>query len=120
MQKKILTALAVTLLGITMFTVPAHAGGQNYGTAWEEWGGTQWHGYVQVRASYNDGGCHAIQGYHRFTRQAGPYLDTGRMYTSRANGPWDTNLHSRHDWVWDSPLWGDRYTTRYNYNWFCH
>ena len=91
------------------------AGGKNNARAWETLAGAKWNGYIQVVGNYNDGGRYAYQGYHRFTRAAGPALDTGRMYTavaSRTSGA----VVSRQDSVWDSPLWGDKYTTKYNYN----
>lgn len=99
-----------------MTASPALAGGANHARSWETLAGARWNGYVQIKASYNDGGKHAKQGYHRFTRAAGPALDTGRMYTSKATSSRDTAVRSREDSVWDSPLWGDRYTTKYNYN----
>lgn len=113
-SRKLLFALA-TCLTVLMMAGIAQAGGVNYGKAWESYGGAVWNGYVQIRASYNDSGRHAKQGYQRFIRQAGPALDTGRMYTSRATSPSDSNIRSRQDWVWDSPLWGDKYTTHYYY-----
>lgn len=48
-------------------------------------------------------------------REAGPALDTGRLYTSTATSRYDRTVRSRTNSVWDSPLWGDRYTTRYYY-----
>lgn len=111
--KRNLTLLVV--IAALALTVPALAGGMNYAKAWETLGGARWNGYVQIQACYNDGGQHARQGYHRFTREAGPPLDTGRMYTSQATSPSDCTVRSRQDSVWDSPLWGDKYTTRYFY-----
>lgn len=99
---------------------PAYAAGPNYGTAWETNFGAQWHGKVNIQASYSDSGRHARQGYHRFTRAAGPSLDTGRVYTPQASSASDTRYHWNEMWVWDSPLWGDQFTTKYSYNfiWF--
>ena len=111
----------VTMTGIGMFAVaalsvaPLLAAGQNYGRSWEENAGTRIYGYVQFKASYNDGGRKAKQAYQRFRRDSGPSLDTGRMYTAQANSKKDTRVYSRTDWVLDSPLWGDAYTTRYFY-----
>lgn len=48
--------------------------------------------------------------------EAHPQLDTGRIYTNTSTGASDTRVHSREDSVWDSPLWGDKYTTKYNYD----
>ena len=106
-----LGAMAIVLLFAV--TIPALAGGMNYGHSWETWGGARVNGYVQIQACYNDGGQHAKQGYQRFMRDAGPSLDTGRLYTSQATSQWDCTVRSRQDWVWDSPLWGDKYVTRY-------
>lgn len=99
---------------------PAFAAGPNYGHAWDSSFGAKWNGKVQIQASYDDSGRHAKQGYHRFTREAGPALDTGRKYTPVASSRYDTSYHWNEMWVWDSPIWGDRYTTHYNYNfiWF--
>jgi hypothetical protein len=112
-------ALGIIAVAV-MFTVslPALAGGMNYSTAWETWLGARWNGYVQIQACYNDGGRHAYVGYHRFIRDAGPALDTGRMYTSQATSPQDCTVRSRQDSVWDSPLWGDQYTTRHYYGFY--
>jgi hypothetical protein len=114
MRKKIALGIIVVMLLFTV-TLPVLAGGMNYATAWETLGDARWNGYVQIQACYNDGGRHAKQGYHRFIREAGPALDTGRMYTSQATSPQDCTVRSRQDSVWDSPLWGDKYTTRYYY-----
>ncbi|MDQ0163270.1 hypothetical protein [Aeribacillus alveayuensis] len=103
------------LLTLSISLTPAHAAGKNYAKSWETLGGARWNGYVQIQASYNDNGRHAKQGYHRFMRDAGPSLDTGRLYTSKASSKKDTKIHSRKDSVWDSPLWGDKYVTRYYY-----
>jgi len=113
--------LTVTLIvTVLSMATPARASSPNYAVAWQTWGGAIWNGYVQIQASFNDNGRHARQGYHRFMREAGPALDTGRLWTSEATSPSDSRIHSRQDWVWDSPLWGDRYTTRYYWGflWF--
>lgn len=77
-------------------------------------------GHVQIRASYYDNSRHALRAYQRFIRSAGPSLDTGRMYTSSASSNQDSTLRQRDDLVWDSPFWGDQYTTHYYYGfeWF--
>lgn len=108
--------IAGLLITLCLSFTQTQAADQNYAKAWETLMGAKWNGYVQIKASYNDNGKHAKQGYHRFTRQAGPSLDTGRLYTSKASSKSDTRVHSRQDSVWDSPLWGDKYVTRYNYN----
>ncbi|MGH8887745.1 MAG: hypothetical protein ACRDYX_21765 [Egibacteraceae bacterium] len=120
LKKKIALVAAAFLCGGVLFAAPAAAAGDNYAKAWESWGGSRWNGYVQIRASYSDGGRHAEKGYHRFQREAGPTLDTGRMFTATASSPGDTTVRSRKDSVWDSPLWGDRYTTRhyFGFNYF--
>jgi hypothetical protein len=74
-KKLILMAIAITVALVAAF--PVLAGGMNYAKVWETLGGSRWNGYVQIQACYNDGGRHAKQGYHRFTREAGPPLDTG-------------------------------------------
>lgn len=83
-------------------------------------GGAKIHGYVQIKASHNDGGRHARRGCYKFTRKSGPYLDTGWLCTASASSPRDSRLLHRSSWVWDSPLWGDAYVTRFNYkaDWF--
>ncbi len=116
MRNKIALVLGI----VASFAVAgiAQASGPNYATAWESYGGAVWNGRVSIQASYNDAGRHAKRAYHRFQRAAGPALDTGRMYTSQATSPSDSTLRARQDWVWDSPLWGDRYTTRYYYGFY--
>lgn len=109
------TSLAALTVAGTLIAGSAYAGGQNYGKTWQDWQGARIHGYVQIQGSYNDGGQHAKQGYHRFTRPSGPSLDTGRMTTSQATSSSDGQIRSREDWVWDSPLWGDSYVTSYNW-----
>lgn len=109
----------LVIVGIVVawaIAVPVQAGGVNYARCWETWGGSRWNGYVQIQASYNDAGRHAKQGYHRFTREAGPALDTGRLWTTQATSPNDSTIRWRQDSVWDSPLWGDKYTTKYHYS----
>lgn len=106
--------LLLAIAGATLSAGMAQAGGRNYAYAWES-ALVKWNGYVQIQGSYNDGGRYAKQGYHRFIREAGPALDTGRMYTSQAVSRYDTSVRSRTDSVWDSVLIGDRYTTRYYY-----
>ncbi len=106
-------------LGVT--ALPAEAVTcNNHGTSWESNLGSQVHGYVQICAAANDGGRHASRGCQRFTRQSGPSLDTGRMYTSSATSRTDGTVRYRSDWVWDSALWGDSYVTHWNWNviWF--
>jgi len=84
----------------------------NYGYSWESGlFGAKVNGYVQIQASYDDDGRHAKYGFHGFTRPSGPSLDTGDLRTDPASDPSDTNIYSRTDWVWDSPLWGDKYVT---------
>ncbi len=111
------------IIGIVValaIAVPALGASMNFARAWETLLGARWNGYVQIQASFNDNGRHARRGFHRFTREAGPPLDTGRLWTSTATSRNDSTIRSRQDSVWDSPLWGDRYTTRYNWNfeWF--
>lgn len=119
MRKKILATLGIIVILLATAGI-AWAGGPNYGKAWETYLGTKWKGHVQIQASYNDAGRHAKQGYHRFIRQAGPPLDTGRLYTSVATSRSDSTTRWREDEVWDSPLYGDAYTTKYYYGfvWF--
>jgi hypothetical protein len=38
------------------------------------------------------------------------------MYTSAAKSKTDRTVYHRTDRVWDSPLWGDKYTTKYYYD----
>lgn len=113
-----LASIVVGFLVVLSISVSAHASGMNYAKAWETLFGARWNGHVQIQASYNDHGRHAKRGYHRFTREAGPSLDTGRLYTSTASSPSDRTIRSREDSVWDSPLWGDKYTTHYYYDFF--
>lgn len=116
LKSKIAAVVTVSIFGVVFCAATAMAGGNNYGTSWESWlFGAKVNGYVQIQASYNDGGLHARQGYQRFTRDAGPSLDTGRLYTSTAASASDSSVYSRTDSVWDSILWGDSYVTHYNY-----
>lgn len=115
-RKKFMAIVLATILGMASIVLSstAFAGGPNYGRTWESSiGGIKVNGYVQIQASYNDNGRHARLGYQRFTRQAGPRLDTGRLYTSSASYLGDTRVRSRTDSVWDSVLWGDKYVTHY-------
>jgi len=119
MRKKIIIGIVGIVVALVI-AIPVLAASMNYAISWETFGGAVWNGYVQIQASYSDKGRHAKRGYHRFTRQAGPPLDTGRMYTSSATSKFDSTIRSRQDWVWDSPLWGDPYTTKYwwGFEWF--
>lgn len=116
LKKKIVGGVVACLFGGVLVAAPAFAGGVNKGYTWQEKFGAQIYGHVQIQASYNDAGRHARRGYQRFTRAAGPSLDTGNMYTSAATSRTDAAVRSREDMVWDSPLWGDSYVTHYNYN----
>lgn len=116
LTKKAGVAAAAAIAIIAATVTPAVAAGANYGRSWESGlGGILVNGYVQIQASYYDGGRHAKQGYQRFIRDAGPSLDTGRLYTSSATSAGSTTVRSRQDQVWDSVLWGDPYVTRYYY-----
>lgn len=115
-KKKVVGGVVAFVCGGVLVAAPAFAGGVNKGYSWETNFGAQVHGHVQIQASYNDAGRHARQGYHRFTRAAGPSLDTGNIYTSAASSTTDSTIRSVESWVWDSPLWGDSYVTHYNYN----
>jgi len=92
----------------------------NFAVAWESPCGLIWNGYVQIQASFNDNGRHAMQGYHRFIREDGPPLDTGRRWTSVAPNPSCTAIRWRRDSVWDSVRAGPRYVTYYwhGFIWF--
>lgn len=123
MSKRTRVAAAVVALAASAVVAsPAFASGPNYGTSWESWLlGARVNGHVQIQPSYLDGGGHARQGYQRFMRQAGPSLDTGRLYTPVASSAYDTSIYYNDAWVWDSPLWGDAYTTHYYWginSWF--
>lgn len=123
MSKKYLAAGVVASLTfgtLTFLATEADASGPNKSWNWETKAGARHHGRTEIKASYNDSGRHAKQGYHRFTRDAGPSLDTGRKYTPKASSRKDTRTHGVKTSVWDSPLWGDKYTTKFNYNyrWF--
>lgn len=113
-------ALAATLMPAASAFGPNQP---NHASWWEtDWGSRVW-GNIRLNACFADpdyGGRHARNGYIRFTRQAGPPLDTGRLYTSSAWGPGDCTNRSRTNWVWDSPIWGPQYTTKVNYDftWF--
>ena len=116
--KRAVAVVATAATLVVGLSTASFAGGQNYATAWETMLGAKWNGYVQIQASYNDGGRNAKQGYHRFHRAAGPSLDTGRKYTSTATSKTDKTIRSHSMWVWDSALWGDQYTTKYNWGFF--
>lgn len=109
---------AIALLGSALNISPAFASGPNYGKC-EEIAQLLFRGYVQIQASYNDGGLHMKQGWHRFQRSAGPTLDTGHMFTAAASSPSDSQIYSHTYTVWDSPLSGDAYTTHWSYG-FIH
>lgn len=105
-KAKALGAIAgLAIIGAAVTAGAAYADGQNYGTSWESgFFGAKVNGYVQIQASYDDDGLHAWKGCHTFTRPAGPTLNTGRLCTDPASGSNDSNIYSRTDWVWDSPL----------------
>jgi hypothetical protein len=54
------------------------------------------------------------------SRGLGDVYKRQRLYTSTASNSLDSSLIQRDDWVWDSPFWGDQYTTHYYYGfeWF--
>lgn len=117
LMSEIALSTVLTVGAVGLVATPASAAGHcdsghsNCYKFWEEWAGSQHHGHVRIKASVNDGGQHARRGYLRFIRDAGPAIDTGRMYTSTATSRYDSTVRSRDEWVWDSPLWGDEYTT---------
>ncbi len=120
MRSKIMLGIVGIAVALAI-VVPAALGSlpMNYGYSWEDLAGARVNGYVQIQASYNDNGLHARQGYHHFWRQAGPALDK-TYFTTEATSPYDSEIRSRQDSVWDSPLWGDAYVTHWGYNflWF--
>ena len=114
--------IATTICAITL-TIPLLATGApvsshpcNWTRHWESLAGAKHHARTQIIASCGDKGRHAKRGYHRFQRKAGPKLDTGRRWTPTASGPWDKRKHQVYTEVWDSPLWGDKYTTRLSWD----
>lgn len=114
--RRVFGVLAVPV-AVAMATAVAVAGGPNYATTWQENFGLRVFGHVQIQASYNDGGYHAASGYHRFMRDKGPSLDTGRLWVT-ATSPYDTVVRARTDWVYDSLGAGPEYDTRYYYGFF--
>lgn len=106
---------AVFTVGVVATAGPAFASGPNGGWTWQENFGTRVFGKVQIQGSYNDNCRSAVRGYQRFTRQSGPSLDTGRLYTQPSSSQYDSRYWNRTDYVWDSPLSGSQYNTNYSY-----
>lgn len=124
----VVVASLLALGGIVALSAPASAVG---GCTSSFWGArncyssverlqARYDGKVQVKASYSDSGRHAKNAYLRYIRDAGPSLDTGRLYTSTATSRSDSTVRARTKSVWDSLLWGDRYRTKfyYGFTWF--
>lgn len=79
--------------------------GQNYATLSHPWPGLQYTGKVYAAPCYKEGTQHALNGYIRFQRDAGPALDTGRLYTATSTGSCTTL--TRQTTVYDSLLPGN-------------
>lgn len=88
-------------------------------SSWEDWiGGARVHAYVDFRASDTCNGRHVKRAYVRLIRTCGPYLDSGRLYTSTASSPSDTTLRSVSAWIFDSVLWKCTTNAYYGYDTF--
>jgi hypothetical protein len=88
-------------------------------SSWEDWiGGARVHASVSFRASDICNGKHVKNAYVRLIRQCGPYLDTGRIYTSTAPSASNTALRSASVWIFDSVLWNCTTRAYYGYNYF--
>lgn len=86
---------------------------------WEDWlGGARVHAYVDFHPSDLCYGRHVKRAYVRFTRSCGPYLDSGRIYTSTASSASDTRLYVISRVVFDSVLWWCTTNTNYGYDYF--
>jgi hypothetical protein len=86
---------------------------------WEDWiGGARVHASVSFRASNTCNGKHVKNAYVRVIRECGPYLDSGRIYTSNAPNSSDTALRSASVWIFDSVLWNCTTRAYYGYNTF--
>ena len=53
----------------------------------------QYHGHVQIKASFNDGGKHAKRGYLRYKNNK---KDSGRQYTATAKSKKDSQIYHRY------------------------
>ena len=101
----------------------AHAGiedavGVDYAETYESGpGGITVNGYVQFSPGQVRNDAHVKQAYNRFTREAGPAVDTGRLYTALATNPESATLYPRHDSVKDSLLSGAKYVTHHLHGW---
>ncbi len=102
-------ALILTSTGIALASSPNYAWTKEFAYLWHR-------GYVQVKPCYSwGGGYHAAAGAIRYTREAGPPLDTGWLWTARGTGPNDCRILSRTKEVQDSIYSGPQYTTKFNY-----
>ncbi|MCB7138258.1 hypothetical protein [Cellulosimicrobium marinum] len=123
-KARVLAIFISIAVAVGVFAAPTSAighcdgGAVNCYKSFQSDAGTRWNGLIRIKAAHNDSGRHAKQAYIRFTRAAGPALDTGRLYTPTAASPSETIFRSRTTAVWDSPLWGDQYTTKFNYGFF--
>jgi len=115
-RRRSVTVLVVSVV-LAFGVVGANAAhSPNKGWVTENWSQTNYTGYVQVQPCYLQNGQNAMAGWLRFTREAGPALDTGRLYTATGTGPNDCRILKRQKFVWDSPLWGAQYVTHFDYN----
>lgn len=106
----LVTTVLIAFLALISINSASAAGG-TYGKAWEDLGGARWNGYMQIMPCELFNGRHPRIGYLRFTRE-GDHFDTGRIHTSAAAAP-SCDIRSVSKSVWDSPLWGDKYTTKF-------
>lgn len=115
MNTKKAGSMAATVMLIVFLALlsmnSAFAAGGTYGKAWEDLGGARWNGYMQIMPCELFNGRHPRIGYLRFMRE-GDNFDTGYVYTSAASSP-SCDIRSVSKSVWDSPLWGDAYTTKF-------
>jgi hypothetical protein len=86
---------------------------------WEDWlGGARVHAYVDFHPSDLCYGRHVKRAYVRIWRTCWPAYDSGRVYTPTASSPSDTRLYSVSKVAFDSPRWGCKTNTNYDYETF--
>jgi hypothetical protein len=123
--RAILIVMLLTTGLLTVSAAPASAVGGcpygvNYFSTWEDWlGGARVHAYVQFQGNQRcPDGRYVRRAYVRIIRQCGPYLDTGRIYTSSASSRYDSTRRSVHVWIFDSLLWSCQTNTYYGFEYF--
>ncbi|MED4344923.1 MULTISPECIES: hypothetical protein [Heyndrickxia] len=121
MKKKSLVTILLALF-LFMGGIPVLAQSTNYAKSTEILE-VKYNGYIQFKPSYKvpkkagyglKAGKYVKRAYINYTRN-GKSVIGGRKYTATKTS--GNSIVSTSATCWDSPLWGNKHTTKFNYGW---